>query len=106
VLDALNRADELRDDRNFIAHGTWCTVYPEGVAFSSSLRKKSEPGEVTAEEFPSTRMYRIIDEIDRVKGVIVKAYDGLPYPYDDTRPLKDRGDPNSPPRYPTVEIPK
>jgi hypothetical protein len=32
VLEALVRADELREDRNFIIHGTWCTVDPECVA--------------------------------------------------------------------------
>lgn len=83
VLEALIRADELRDDRNFIIHGTWCTVFPDGIAWSSSLRKKSEPGEVTAEEFPHSRMYKILREIGRVKGVIVSAYKALPYPYPD-----------------------
>jgi hypothetical protein len=78
VINALLRADEIREDRNFIVHGTWCTVFPEGIAYSASLRSKSEPGEATAEEFPHHRMRRIVSEIIRVKRVIVKAYDGLP----------------------------
>jgi hypothetical protein len=106
VLDALARADELRDDRNFVVHGTWCTVEPDGIAYSSSLRQKSLPGEVTAEEFPHSRMRRIVAEIIRVKRVVIKAYEVLPYPYDDTRPLKDRVDPGGPPKHPTTQTPK
>ncbi len=106
LLDALTRADELRDDRNFIVHGTWCTVDPEGIAFSASLRQKSLPGEVTAEEFPHARMHRIVAEIIRVKSIIVKVYDVLPYPYDDKRPLSDRGDSGAPPTRPTTRSPK
>ncbi len=83
VIDALTRADELRDDRNFIVHGTWCTVEPVGVPYSSSLRQKSLPGEVTAEEFPHSRMRRIVAEIIRVKRIVVKASHVLPDPYDD-----------------------
>jgi hypothetical protein len=106
VLEALLRADDLRDDRNFIVHGTWCTVDPPGVSYSSSLRAKSEPGEVTGEEFPHSRMRRIVAEIHRVRSVIIKAYEVLPYPYDDTRPLKDHDGSDDPPKHPATQSPK
>ena len=84
LANLLAEADELRDDRNFIAHGTWGTLYPEGVAVCLSLRAKSNPGDVTAEHFPHARMHKIVTDIIRVKLAIIKISEAvLPNPYDD-----------------------
>jgi hypothetical protein len=38
--ELLNKIDELRDDRNFLVHGTWCTLMPDNEPFGSSCAKK------------------------------------------------------------------
>ncbi len=83
LSNLLAEADELRDDRNFIIHGTWGTIYPEGDAVSLSLRAKSNPGDITAEHFPHGRMRKITADIIRVKLAVMKIADVLPNPYDD-----------------------
>jgi hypothetical protein len=55
--------EERQADRNFIAHGTWGTLMPDGVPMALSLRPKSAPGEVVAESFTDKRMNEIIDDI-------------------------------------------
>jgi hypothetical protein len=45
-LKVMKLADDVRDDRNFIAHGNWGTAPSDGVALALSLRGKADPGEV------------------------------------------------------------
>jgi len=63
VNELLNKIDELRDDRNFLVHGTWRTLIPDNEPFGSSLRQKAEPGMVSSETFPEARMNEIIQNI-------------------------------------------
>jgi hypothetical protein len=82
LIDLLTSADQLRDDRNFIVHGTWMTIQPEGQISSSSIRTKSEPGEVVAEHFPHSRMRAIIAETIRTREAIVKIILSVPWTSD------------------------
>ncbi len=68
LINALATADQLRDDRNFIVHGTWATITPEGHPTASSVRAKSPPGEIVAEHFPHVRMKTIIREITKTRA--------------------------------------
>lgn len=63
VNELLNKIDELREDRNFLVPGAWCTLMPDNEPFGSSLRQKSEPGMVSSETFPEARMNAIIQNI-------------------------------------------
>jgi hypothetical protein len=67
LIDLLATADQLRDDRNFVVHGTWAILDPEGVPTASSIRTKSEPGQVVAESFPHERMLAIIKAIQKTR---------------------------------------
>lgn len=59
-------ADELKDCRNFIVHGTWGTLMPENVPVALSLKLKSDESEVIAEMFPRERMESIASGIQRL----------------------------------------
>jgi hypothetical protein len=83
LIDMLAAADQLRDDRNFIAHGTWAILQPEGQPTASSIRAKSDPGQVIAEHFPHVRMRGIITAIDDTRIELVKILRAVPWPYDD-----------------------
>jgi hypothetical protein len=82
LVDALTRADQLRSDRNFIAHGTWSDIQPEGQPTASSIREKSEPGQVIAEHFPVERMRAIAAGIIRTRdeiAAIIQSFSESPY---------------------------
>jgi len=59
LLLALDAIDSIRDDRNFVIHGAWGHVEPDGTPLAVSLRAKSKPEQVTGETFPPARMYLI-----------------------------------------------
>jgi hypothetical protein len=80
LLKALKLADEVRDDRNFIAHGNWGTLMPEGVGIALSLRGKADPGEVKGETFPHNRLRTILRDILLVRAALVKIAMSLPEP--------------------------
>ncbi len=71
LLDSLESADRLRDDRNFIVHGSWGTIDPDGIGVALSLRAKSEPGEVMSEQFDDARLRLIADRILATKQLIM-----------------------------------
>ena len=79
-INALAAADELRDDCNFIVHGSWGMLDPEGVPVALSLRAKSNPGEVVSEGFPHQRMRAIVREIIKTKQEIMRIGEALPVP--------------------------
>jgi hypothetical protein len=68
ILDAI---DSLRDDRNFIVHGAWGRIEPEGTPLAMSLRAKSKPDQVTGETFPASRMYLIIENITKMRQMLL-----------------------------------
>ncbi len=54
--ETLNYVDELKESRNFIAHGVWGTLMPDDIPIALSLKPKSEVGEVISETFSLERM--------------------------------------------------
>ena len=60
ILNLLEVAEGLQEDRNFIAHGIWSTAMPDNVPAASSLRPKSHPFHVVTEAFTAERMREII----------------------------------------------
>jgi len=80
LIDALQTADELRGDRNFIVHGNWGTLDPGGIPVALSLREKSEPGEIVSEGFPHERVRAIARAIVQTKNEIMKIAATLPAP--------------------------
>ena len=54
--ETMNYVDELKDTRNFIAHGVWGTLMPENIPVALSLKPKSKVGEVISETFSQDRM--------------------------------------------------
>ncbi len=61
--ETLKYADELKEARNFIAHGVWGTLMPDDVPVALSLKPKSEIGEVISETFSQERMEGIFGGI-------------------------------------------
>jgi hypothetical protein len=77
---ALDEIDVLRDDRNFIAHGSWGRTKYRGewVHVCLSLRPKSPtPDVVVSESFPEIRMRAIIDGIERTKWTLIRLREEL-----------------------------
>jgi hypothetical protein len=83
LLKAFELADDIRDDRNFIVHGTWGTLLPERQPISLSIRGKAGPGEIKSELFPHSRMRTIIRDIFLVKQALIDAVSSFP-------PLQDK----------------
>ncbi len=54
--ETMQYVDELKDCRNFIAHGVWGTLMPDNIPIALSLKPKSEIGEVISETFSPDRM--------------------------------------------------
>jgi hypothetical protein len=79
LVDLLTTADQLRDDRNFIVHGVWAILDPEGVPTASSLRSKSEADQVVAESFPHSRMWEIIKAIDKTREDMGRLLRSVPW---------------------------
>ena len=71
LLLALDTIDACRDDRNFIVHGSWGKIEPEGIPVAASLRAKSKPDEITGESFTAQRMRHIIGVIVAMRKVLV-----------------------------------
>jgi len=71
LLLSLDAIDALRDDRNFIVHGAWGRLEPEGVPLAMSLRARSKPDEITGETFPPDRMQKIVTLITEMRKMLV-----------------------------------
>lgn len=67
LLDKFNETmkyvDELKECRNFIAHGVWGTLMPDDIPVALSLKPKSDVGEVMSETFSQERMEGILKGI-------------------------------------------
>ena len=74
LLQVMSTIDELKDDRNFVAHGTWFTARTASgsVAAAASNREKTDPGTVVVETFTPDRMRAITQRIDMTKIVLMK----------------------------------
>ncbi len=73
LLSALDIVDGLREDRNFIVHGTWHVILPEGQPWAASIRPSANPNEVITECFPPKRMRNIIQMIIKSKHTITSV---------------------------------
>jgi hypothetical protein len=78
LIDLLAIADDLRGDRNFVAHGVWSVLQPEGHNLAASIRQKSEPGEIMSEHFPHTRMRAIARKIEQTRRALIEIARSLP----------------------------
>jgi hypothetical protein len=70
VLAALNFADLIREDRNFIVHGLWGTLLPDDIPMVASIRPKTDPNLVISEAFPQKRLREIISNTIRTTGIL------------------------------------
>jgi hypothetical protein len=70
LSDTLDLIELSQDDRNFITHGTWATMWPDNVAVAMSLRPKSPPDEILTESFPEWRMSDIIIDIRKSRSAL------------------------------------
>lgn len=73
LVDALDDANLIRDDRNFIVHGLWGKIQPGNEPAALSLRPNANPGEIIAQTYPHDRMRFLIDEIGRVKEIVIQT---------------------------------
>jgi hypothetical protein len=90
VEEALVLADSLRDDRNFIMHGSWGTIQPLNEATALSLRAASLPGEVTSESFTRYRMLEILSRINEAKQTFLNVLNTHPTSPYKSGPLDSR----------------
>lgn len=77
LLDAVDEADHLREDRNFVVHGIWATLQPNGVPIAMSIRPKSEPNKLAGQTYSNERMRDLIDTIIETKRDIIWVYASL-----------------------------
>jgi hypothetical protein len=61
LLEVIEVIEELQGHRNFVAHGVWSTMMPDGIPMALSLRAAAEPGHITSEIFPKDRMETLIE---------------------------------------------
>ena len=61
LLIGLDTIESLREDRNFIMHGSWGRLFPEGVPIAASIRAKSEANEIISQTFTPSRMRTMIE---------------------------------------------
>jgi len=77
LLDTLDVADAMRDDRNFVAHGVWGMLQPDNVPLAMSLRPKSAPNEIVAESFPHERLRQLASDTKNAKDALVRIWEKL-----------------------------
>ena len=84
LLDKFNETmkyvDELKEGRNFIAHGVWGTLMPDDVPVALSLKPKSDVGEVISETFSVKRMEGISEGIQLMLQCLVDLPEQLGKP--------------------------
>jgi len=67
---ALDYAELIREDRNFMAHGLWGTLTPDNITMVASVRTKSDPENIICEAFPHERLRAIIDGTKKVIRIL------------------------------------
>jgi hypothetical protein len=77
VKELMSQIDILRDDRNFVMHGSWGMLdvwsgqLPQTVPVALSVRIKHDPLLVVGESFPETRMHALIRQMDARKRDLI-----------------------------------
>ncbi len=75
----LDKMDILREDRNFIVHGTWGRSMPENMHICLSLRPTPlAPDQAVSETFPETRLRAIIADIEQIKTGLLDLMFAIP----------------------------
>ena len=64
IFEAIDIIRIRQADRNFIIHGSWGTMVPQGVPAAMSLKDDSSPDDVVTETFPEGRMREIINDLE------------------------------------------
>jgi hypothetical protein len=77
IQDALSDINEIRDDRNFVVHGVWGMLRPDGVPIVMSLRSNSAPTEITSETFSHERLRQIANDTRKAKHTLVEIMQQL-----------------------------
>jgi hypothetical protein len=70
ALTALDFAEIIMEDRNFIVHGLWGTLMPDNVPLIASIRPKSDPENIISEAFPAERMRSIISSTQKATRLL------------------------------------
>lgn len=72
ISPVIDKIDLLREDRNFIVHGSWGTLLPASIPICGSVRPNApNPDEVMLETFPDTRMQTIAADIENAKQPLI-----------------------------------
>jgi hypothetical protein len=77
VKELMSQIDILRDDRNFVMHGSWGMLdvwsgqLAQTVPVALSVRIKHDPLLVVGESFPETRMHALIRQMDARKRDLI-----------------------------------
>ncbi|AGK58262.1 hypothetical protein HYPDE_32948 [Hyphomicrobium denitrificans 1NES1] len=72
LVAALDATDNLREHRNFIAHGVWGRM-SGGVAVAMSLKPKSELGEIIGQSYPHDQMRELTMDVLKAKRIITRT---------------------------------
>jgi hypothetical protein len=75
LREHLDIVEILKDDRNFVVHGTWGRTLRDRTPMASSLRPKHSPSLVVAESFTAERLQSIWKLIISVKLRLVPLFD-------------------------------
>jgi hypothetical protein len=62
----------LAKERNWITHGIWSTIMPDGLPTASSLREELDPGYVGSQGFPPERMKNLVTSINNAAHLIAE----------------------------------
>jgi hypothetical protein len=71
IAEILSKLDAIRESRNLIVHGQWCTMRDTGDPVAISLRLKTEYGGVLSETFPHQRLHDLIKDCYSAKATIL-----------------------------------
>jgi hypothetical protein len=87
--ETLKKIENMKEDRNFVFHGSWWTMLPDLEPFAFSLRPKgAKPFDIIGETFPSKRMHALIlaaeslreEMADHIKDLKNKSLEEPPLP--------------------------
>jgi hypothetical protein len=79
--ETIGKIELLKDDRNFIIHGTWGTSKLDNEPLALSLRPKSDPSKIIGETFPEARMREILDATEARKAELIAFRDSPSTPH-------------------------
>lgn len=85
LKEVLDSIDLLKDDRNFIIHGTWGRLKPGGVPIVLSLRAKDSPSTVMSESFSLERMRAIYSDMAVMKWRLIRFLEAAAASHDRAR---------------------